>query len=182
MHGRLASPGSSPRRDVGAMYLPEEVWIEVLARLPGRDLATALCVQRSWRGNAALIWQKACEVQFPQLAGRMSPPAQVREVQYDVDMSTSSQESRVEHPAGGGGQQRAPCRRLTGWAGRYQLLALRAAELDSRALGRASRSAARMSSQNSINAFSRAILVDFLCDVSGPCCRPGPPPQPPRRG
>lgn len=134
--------------------LPDEVWFEVLARLPGKDLARTLLVQRAFGKMSELIWRRACEVQFSHV---MPQPIQ-RSSDDDVEMVHADSPARGEAPAWPSQAGVKPPE----WPTRFYMLSLRAAEFDSRAI---SGNEVRSEPAQGIGNFSRAILVDFLLDV-----------------
>ena len=44
---------------------PDELWVEVLSHLEGKDIGRAVCSTRMFADERDLIWRKACEKRWP---------------------------------------------------------------------------------------------------------------------
>ena len=45
--------------------LPQELWVEVLSHLEGKDIGRAVCSARLFSEQRDLVWRRACERRWP---------------------------------------------------------------------------------------------------------------------
>lgn len=68
---------------VCALALPSEVWIEVLSRLNGQDLARALCTCKAFSRLQQPVWQAACFKRWNKWSSYLDPASHWRR-QYEL--------------------------------------------------------------------------------------------------
>lgn len=52
--------------------LPDEMWAEVLSRLPYTDIGTAMCVCKTFSSMETYVWRLACADKWPELTAQMA--------------------------------------------------------------------------------------------------------------